>query len=123
MNILIIGAVSVIKHFHSLVKTDGKFITITSEAGLTQNSGSHYSAYTVSKMGENKVVAIFRAMKPDYAVYAMHTGRMNTVMGRNDAQIESEETAQSIYRIITGQIIIPEENGWSINYKGEAMTV
>jgi hypothetical protein len=48
---------------------------------------------------------------------------MNTVMGRNDAQIEPEESAGGIYRIITGEKKVPPENGWFINYRGEAMEI
>jgi hypothetical protein len=48
---------------------------------------------------------------------------MNTVMGRNDAQIEPEEAAEGIYGIVTGKTKIPSENGWFINYRGEAMEI
>jgi len=56
-------------------------------------------------------------------VYAVHPGRMNTVMGRNDAQIEPELAARGIIRILSGEKRIPPENGWFIDYRGEAMQI
>ena len=45
---------------------------------------------------------------------------MNTEMGRTTAQIEPEETAASMCRMLQGEIPLQREN-WYIDYKGEAM--
>jgi NAD(P)-dependent dehydrogenase (short-subunit alcohol dehydrogenase family) len=123
LDVNIVGAAIVIKHFHGTVKDGGIFITITSEGGSMTNVGTRYPAYSVSKSGENKLVAIFSKTVFNYKIYAIHPGRMNTEMGRNDAQIEPEVSAEALLRIITGEKIIPPENGWFINYLGEAMEI
>ncbi|MDR0598674.1 MAG: SDR family oxidoreductase [Treponema sp.] len=117
-----VGAAIVIKHFHGLVKDGGKFIAVTSEAGSLTNIGEKYPGYSVSKAAQNKLTAIFAKTVSRYAVYALHPGRMNTVMGRNDAQIEPEESAEGIYKIISGEKK-PPANTWFINYRGEAMEI
>jgi NAD(P)-dependent dehydrogenase (short-subunit alcohol dehydrogenase family) len=87
------------------------------------NIGEGYPLYSISKAAQNKLTAIFAKTVKNYAVYAVHPGRMNTVMGRNDAQIEPEESAEGIYKIITGEKKIPPQNGWFIDYHGEPMEV
>jgi NAD(P)-dependent dehydrogenase (short-subunit alcohol dehydrogenase family) len=123
LDVNVVGAAIVIKYFHGAVKKGGIFITVTSEGGSMTNIGTRYPAYSVSKAGENKLVAIFAKTVSDYKIYALHPGRMNTVMGRNDAQIEPEVSVENMYRIITGEKTIPPENGWFINYLGEAMEI
>jgi NAD(P)-dependent dehydrogenase (short-subunit alcohol dehydrogenase family) len=116
-----IGSAMMIKYFNNLVADGGMFIVITSEAGSPTNIGAKYPLYSISKAAQNKLTAIFAKTVTNYAVYAIHPGRMNTVMGRNDAQIEPEESAEGIYKIITGEKKIPPENGWFIDYHGEPM--
>ncbi|MDR2932769.1 MAG: SDR family oxidoreductase [Oscillospiraceae bacterium] len=123
LEVNVVGSAAVIKHFHKLVKPDGIFITITSEAGSMQNPGTVYSAYGISKSAQNKLVLIFKSNKPGFRVYAMHPGRMNTDMGRKTAQIEPIEAARGIAGILSGAITVPEENGWYIDYMGNAMPV
>jgi NAD(P)-dependent dehydrogenase (short-subunit alcohol dehydrogenase family) len=118
-----IGTAIVVKHFNSLIKDSGMFIVITSEAGSMTNIGAKYPLYSISKVAQNKLTAILAKTVTNYTVYAVHPGRMNTKMGRNDAQIEPEETADGIYKIITGEKKIPLESGWFINYRGEAMEI
>ena len=117
------GSAVMIKHFHRLVKDGGMFIMVTSEAGSMTNIGTKYPGYSVSKAAQNKLTAVFAKTVSRYAVYALHPGRMNTVMGRNDAQIEPEEAACGILQILTGEKKVPPENGWFINYRGEAMEI
>jgi NAD(P)-dependent dehydrogenase (short-subunit alcohol dehydrogenase family) len=119
----VIGSAIMIKYFNSLVADGGMFIVITSEAGSMANIGAKYPLYSISKAAQNKLTAVFAKTVTNYAVYAIHPGRMNTVMGRNDAQIEPEESAEGIYRIITGEKKIPPENGWFIDYNGESMEI
>ena len=116
-----VGTVLMIKHFNSLVKDGGMFIIITSEAGSMTNIGTMYPLYSISKAAQNKLTAIFAKTVSNYTVYAVHPGRMNTVMGRDNAQIEPEESAEGILRILTKEKIIPPEKGWFINYRGEPM--
>jgi NAD(P)-dependent dehydrogenase (short-subunit alcohol dehydrogenase family) len=117
------GTAIVVKHFNSIIKDGGMFIIITSEAGSMTNIGAKYPLYSISKAAQNKLTAILAKTITNYTVYAVHPGRMNTTMGRNDAQIEPEESAEGIYRIISGEKKIATESGWFINYRGEAMEI
>ena len=118
-----IGSAIMIKYFNKLVADGGMFIVISSEAGSMTNVGAKYPLYSISKAAQNKLTAIIAKTVTNYAVYAIHPGRMNTVMGHNDAQIEPEESAEGIYKIITGEKKIPPENGWFVNYRGESMEI
>jgi NAD(P)-dependent dehydrogenase (short-subunit alcohol dehydrogenase family) len=121
LEVNVVGSAIVIKHFHPLVKEGGMFITVTSEAGSMTNIGEKYPAYSVSKAAQNKLAAIFAKTLTRYTIYALHPGRMNTVMGRNDAQSEPEESAAGIYSIVTGEK--QPDAGWFINYNGEGMEI
>ena len=118
-----IGSAIMIKHFNHLVADGGLFIVITSEGGSMTNIGTMYPLYSISKSAQNKLTAILAKTVSNYTVYAIHPGRMNTVMGRTNAQIEPEESAEGIYRILTGVKKIPPENGWFIDYHGESMEI
>jgi NAD(P)-dependent dehydrogenase (short-subunit alcohol dehydrogenase family) len=117
------GTAIVIKHFHKLVKDGGMFIIITSEAGSMTNINTMYPEYAISKAAQNKLAAIFAKTVTNYRVYAVHPGRMNTVMGKTNAQIEPEISADGIYRILTGEKTVAPEHGWFINYLGEPMEI
>lgn len=119
----VVGSAIVIKHFHKLVKDGGMFLVITSEGGSMTNIGTKYPSYSITKAAQNKLTAIFSKTVTRYKVYAVHPGRMNTVMGRNDAQIEPELAAEGISRILSGEKKIPPEHGWFIDYRGEAMQI
>jgi NAD(P)-dependent dehydrogenase (short-subunit alcohol dehydrogenase family) len=118
-----IGTAIVVKHFNSIIKDGGMFMVITSEAGSMTNIGAKYPLYSISKAAQNKLTAILAKTVTSYTVYAVHPGRMNTKMGSNDAQIEPEESAEGIYKIISGEKKIPPESGWFINYRGESMEI
>ena len=117
------GSAIMIKHFHKLVKDGGLFIIVTSEAGSMTNIGDKYPAYSVSKAAQNKLTAIFAKTVTRFRVYALHPGRMNTVMGRSNAQIEPDEAAEGIFAILSGKKKVPPEVGWFINYRGEGMEI
>jgi NAD(P)-dependent dehydrogenase (short-subunit alcohol dehydrogenase family) len=123
LKVNVTGTALMIKHFAGLVKDGGMFMVITSEAASITNTGAKYPLYSVSKAAQNKLTAVFAKTATNLTVYAVHPGRMNTAMGRGNAQIEPEESAQSIFRIITGEKKIPKENGWFINYLGEPMEI
>ncbi|MDR2752510.1 MAG: hypothetical protein LBC41_17790, partial [Clostridiales bacterium] len=74
----------------------------------------------LSKTAATKVSGVFNASVTDVDFYSVHPGRMNTEMGRQTAQIEATETAESLLRVVNGEIPITREN-WYINYKGEPM--
>ncbi|MEZ0537571.1 SDR family NAD(P)-dependent oxidoreductase [Caldicellulosiruptoraceae bacterium PP1] len=121
-----IGTVIVMKHFYKYIKKDGTgiMIFVTSEAGSVTNSGSNFPAYSISKAAANKAVFILRStVQNQVKVYAMHPGRMNTDMGKTTAQIEPEESAIGIYKIVTGETHIYHNTTGFINYKGEEMTI
>ncbi|WP_026486425.1 SDR family NAD(P)-dependent oxidoreductase [Caldanaerobius polysaccharolyticus] len=119
-----IGTVNVIKHFLPCMRSDGQglLLFITSEAGSVSHNGMNFPAYSISKAAANKAVFVLRATVGDkYKVYAVHPGRMNTDMGRTTAEIEPEESAESIYSIVTGLRKVSDNNNGFINYKGEPM--
>jgi len=118
-----VGSAIIIKHFHSLVRDGGTFMLVSSEAGSMTHVGAGYPGYSVSKAAQNKLAAVLAKTVSRYRVYALHPGRMNTEMGRENAQIEPEEAALGIWRIISGEKEIPPEKGWFIDYRGEAMDI
>ena len=123
MDVNLLGPAIIIKYFTPVVKrsSDSVFITITSEGGSIKNSGSNFPAYSISKTAANKLVAVFRSTVSDIRIFAMHPGRMNTVMGRTTAQIEAWESAEGIYEIVTGGHREISEDVWFIDYKGQPM--
>ena len=118
-----VGSAVMAKHFHSLVRDGGMFVLVSSEAGSMTNVGAGYPGYSVSKAAQNKLAAILAKTVPGIRVYAIHPGRMNTDMGRENAQIEPEEAALGIFRIVSGETEVPPERGWFIDYLGQAMEI
>lgn len=125
LEVNLLGPAMVIRYFYPLVERslESTFITITSEGGSILNSGSNFPAYSISKTATNKLVSVFRATVSDIRIFAMHPGRMNTVMGRTTAQIEAWESAEGIYKIVTGHTKVAIEQGWFIDYQGKSMSV
>lgn len=123
LEVNLIGPALIIRYFYPLMKKslESSFITITSEGGSIKNSGSNFPAYSISKAAANKLVAAFNAAVTDIRIFAMHPGRMNTVMGKTTAQIEAWESANGIFNIVTGITKVPKEAGWFIDYKGNPM--
>jgi NAD(P)-dependent dehydrogenase (short-subunit alcohol dehydrogenase family) len=123
MEINAIGSAIMFKHFYPVMRKDGQgiMVSVTSEGGRINNLTSKRPAYGISKIAANKIVAIMRKTVSDVTIYAMHPGRMNTEMGYADAQIEPQESADSIYDLLTGKKPVSPDADWFINYKGEPM--
>jgi NAD(P)-dependent dehydrogenase (short-subunit alcohol dehydrogenase family) len=101
-------------------------INITSEAGYLGSGGYNYLSYSVSKYAANmytqKIRNYLHDVRPELGVriFMMHPGRMQTVMGAENAQIAPTESAEGIYKVIEGEID-PKLDIPFINYKGETM--
>ncbi|MEG0504805.1 MAG: SDR family NAD(P)-dependent oxidoreductase [Raoultibacter sp.] len=123
-----IGPAIVQKYFMPLIyrSCDPCVINITSEAGHLKTGLYTYLAYGVSKHGTNmytQKIRNFLASKPEYAhirIFMIHPGRMNTVMGAENKQIEPAESANGIFDIIEKRVD-PKLEIPFINYKGEQM--
>ncbi|NLD58876.1 MAG: SDR family NAD(P)-dependent oxidoreductase [Clostridiales bacterium] len=123
-----VGPAIVLKHFMPFVYRSKEpcVINITSEAGHLKTGLYTYLAYGVSKHGANmytQKIRNFLAMTPEYQhirIFMMHPGRMNTVMGAENRQIEASESASGIFDVIEKRID-PKLDIPFINYKGEQM--
>ena len=51
----------------------------------------------------------------------IHPGRMDTIMGKENAQIHPRESAKGLFDILEQKIDIPPMDIPFINYKGEPM--
>jgi len=118
-----VGSAVMAKYFHGLLKDGGLFVFVTSEAGSMTNSGARYPGYSVSKSAQNKLAFVLAKTVSRFTVYALHPGRMNTEMGRENAQIEPEESAAGILRILSGEKKPGAESGAFIDYRGEPMDI
>lgn len=80
-------------------------LNVTSEASSITNVGYNYCSYSMSKVAATMMSQMFSNYLSDKGirVIAVHPGRMNTVMGRETAQMEPDESAKGIYKLITGE--------------------
>ncbi|WMJ87256.1 SDR family NAD(P)-dependent oxidoreductase [Anaerocolumna sp. MB42-C2] len=123
-----VGPAIVLKEFIPLIykSHDPCIINITSEAGHLEPGGHNYLAYSVSKHGANMYTQKIRNYlahtegKEHIRIFMVHPGRMQTVMGAENAQIEPNESAQGIYKLID-KTINPKLDIPFVNYKGEQM--
>lgn len=123
-----VGPAIVLKYFAPFLYRAAKpcILNITSEAGHLKTGLYTYLAYGVSKHGANMYTQKIRnylAQSPEHAhtrIYMIHPGRMNTVMGKENAQIEASEAAEGILKIMEGEID-PKLEIPFINYEGEPM--
>lgn len=121
-----IGPAIVLKEFIPYIyqAKEPCIITISSEAGHLAPGGHVYLAYSVSKHGVNMYTQKIRnylAQTNGYEhirVFMVHPGRMQTVMGKENAQILPKESANGIYQIIE-KVIDPKLDVPFVNYKGE----
>lgn len=123
-----VGPAIVLKAFIPFIykSQDPCIINITSEAGHLGNAGHTYLAYGVSKHAANMYTQKIRNYlvnkygKGRVRVFMMHPGRMQTVMGAENAQISPVESAEGIYKVID-KTLNPDMEIPFINYKGEPM--
>lgn len=129
LDVNITGLAIVLKYFIGLLykSKSACIMNITSEAGHLGADGYLYLAYSVSKYGANmytqKVKNYLEQERADKGirVYMIHPGRMDTVMGKENAQIHPSETAEGLFDILEKKKEIPPMEVPFINYKGEAM--
>ena len=123
-----VGPAIVLKYFMPLVYTSDApcILNITSEAGHLKTGLYTYLAYGVSKHGANMYTQKIRnylAMSDEHQnvrIFMIHPGRMNTEMGKENAQIEPEEAAAGIIDIMEGKTD-PKMDIPFVNYRGEPM--
>jgi NAD(P)-dependent dehydrogenase (short-subunit alcohol dehydrogenase family) len=108
-NINVVGVVRVMKYFMPLVyAAEGErcVVNITSEGAVLKETGHHYASYGASKCALNGYTQRMRNYlftqedKKDIRVYMIHPGRMQTIMGVENAQIHPSESAKGIWAII-----------------------
>jgi len=127
LDVNVTGEAVVLKYFIPFLYASQTpcIISITSEAGNLNGGGYHYLAYSVSKYAQNmltqKVKNYLEEIRPEnhFRIYMIHPGRMDTLMGAENAQITAAESAEGIYRILregTEPMAVP-----FMNYKGEPM--
>lgn len=122
------GIVKVMKKFMPLIYkgSDRCIVNITSEGAKLKSEGSHYIAYSVSKIALNSYTQKIRNYLAaredtrDIRVYMIHPGRMFTIMGVENAQIQPSEPAFGIFDIIERKVKADFDIPF-INYKGEQM--
>lgn len=123
-----VGTAIVLKKFIPFIyKSDEPcIINITSEAGHLSPEGHVYLAYSVSKHGANMYTQKIRNYlvatpgKEKIRIFMVHPGRMQTVMGAENAQMPPRESAEGIYSLIN-KTLDPQLDIPFVNYKGEAM--
>ena len=102
-------------------------MNITSEAGHLSPEGYNYLAYSVSKHGANmytqKIRNYLAAEKADknIRIYMVHPGRLDTIMGKENAQIHPQKSAEGLFDILEWKTYIPPMDVPFINYRGEPM--
>ncbi len=122
------GPVMVLKKFMPLIYkgSDRCIVNISTEGAKLKTEGSHYIAYSASKIALNlytqKIRNYLSAREDtkDIRVYMIHPGRMFTVMGVENAQIQPGEPAFGIWDIIEKKKKIDLDIPF-INYKAEQM--
>jgi len=123
-----VGPAIVLKKFIPFIyqSEDPVIINITSEAGHLNPGGHNYLAYSVSKHGVNMYTQMIRNYlketpgKEHIRIFMVHPGRMQTLMGAENAQIEPNESANGIFQLID-KTLNPELDIPFVNYKGEQM--
>lgn len=129
LNVNVLGPIRVLHELMPLCYQSAgpQVLNITSEGARLKPQGSHYLGYSISKYALNmytqKIRNYFAERRGDknIRVFMVHPGRMNTVMGVENAQIEPEVPAQGILDIVEGKIQVPEMEIPFIDYLGRPM--
>ncbi len=129
LEVNVTGQALVLKYLIGLIYASGDacIMNISSEAGHLSPHGYNYLAYSVSKHALNmytqKIRNYLAEEKADkhIRIYMVHPGRMDTVMGKENAQIPPYLPAVSILDILERKTKVPDMDVPFINYKGEQM--
>lgn len=122
------GPVRVLKEFMPLIykAKERCIVNVTSEGAKLKKEGSHYIAYSSSKIALNMYTQKIRNYlqahddTKDIRVYMIHPGRMDTVMGVENAEISANIPSKGIWDIIENKKDISLDIPF-INYMGEQM--
>lgn len=129
LDINVMGPIRVTHYFAPLLYRSNApwLLNVTSEGAALKPAGSHYMAYAISKYALNmytqKVRNYYHEQKVGCPVriYIVHPGRMHTLMGVENAQIEPEVPAQGMLDILDGKIQVPPMEIPFIDYLGHPM--
>ena len=129
LEVNVTGQAMVLKSFIDLIygSKDACIMNISSEAGHLSPQGYNYLAYSVSKHALNmytqKIRNYLAEEKADKGVrvYMVHPGRMDTVMGRENAQIPPSLPAAGICDILERKKEVGPMDVPFNDYKGEPM--
>lgn len=127
----VMGAIRVTHHFAPLLYQSNSpwLLNITSEGAVLKPGGSHYMAYAISKAALNmytqKVRNYYLEQKPGWPirVYMIHPGRMDTLMGVENAQISPDLPARGILDLLEDRPVIPAMDIPFIDYLGRPMPI
>lgn len=129
LEVNMVGIAVVCKYFIELLYRSvcPCIVNITSEAGHLSPKGYNYLAYSVSKHAANMYTQKIRNYLAEekkqlhFRVFMIHPGRMDTAMGKENAQIQPEEAAKGIYAILSGRKKIQSMEIPFFDYKGRPM--
>lgn len=129
LNVNVMGVVRMLQYFMPLLykSKDAFIINVSSEGAKLRPEGHHYIAYATSKSALNMYTQRMRNWlhvkmdRRDIRVYMVHPGRMNTVMGVENAQIEAGVPAIGLMNIIDRVTPVEESEIPFIDYNGHPM--
>ena len=129
LNVNVMGPIRVLHYLMPLVyhSEAPQIYNISSEGGKLKPQGSHYIGYSISKYALNmytqKIRNYFQERRPEKHIrtFMVHPGRMNTVMGVENAQIEPEVPSKGLWDIFESKCPVPDFEIPFIDYMGNRM--
>lgn len=119
------GPMKMVKHFLPLLhqSTSPCIINVSSEAGSFSGAYGGDYPYALSKSGLTYFSTQLRkALTPQgFVVYAVHPGWIRTTMGGDQAPGDPKDAALGLVRLAEREVL-PEQDSWMINHKGEPMS-
>ncbi|MDQ0195448.1 SDR family NAD(P)-dependent oxidoreductase [Paenibacillus wynnii] len=119
------GPMKVVKHFLPMLRQSASpcIINISSEAGSFSGAYGKDYPYALSKSGLTYFSAQLRkALTPEgFVVYSVHPGWIRTCMGGEQATGDPKDSALGLVQLAEREVI-PAQECWMINYKGEPMS-